>query len=615
MNLQDEIKSQREASFNSLKTKRLMWDKAEELFHNQLNDALSLEGPNSIFDPKLSTLVLERAYRVMAQLPTGKVKAISKNDIGAAQLMNLILDKYVLKNANAQFDFLTKMRMVDLYSNIYGNFFTMTDWDVKANGYVGPDVWLVNIRDVFPQFGSMSLEDSDEIIIRSWKSKPGFEALAKQPTFKNISKILNKLDGLTGSKQNRDSENISKRDEIVYPTKDVAKGDGFFEVLSRFERDRWVDYCVDADEIFRDIKNPHDNGEFPIDCKYSIPLLDDQMGMGDMERGGSMQQVVNSNWNLYLRAVKMSIFPPVMINKDQVAEQTSIKYTPAAKWMMKGGAVQGAAAAINLTPQGIATFNNTQQMANASLLNMFGTSDTAVTSQTDPGFGKTPQALKMQGARENTRDNADRFYMEQYLGKVIKKMVNLVSKRQTSAVSLRLFEDEIDLLAKSNPDIANNYDTRTGKLTIKKGQTGSILYDYDIVPASTYVNDQQMQQQNLSMFVDLYLKSQTPQGNTFMNDLKNDGYNFHFGEAVKRIMSQSGIQDWDKILTEMTPEEKTNQAIEPNSQQFQQILQQMQSGGTNVNQVPAQPGQMPPQAPQDPTQGQMPMPNPMGGMQ
>ena len=186
MNLQDEIKSQREASFNSLKTKRLMWDKAEELFHNQLNDALSLEGPNSIFDPKLSTLVLERAYRVMAQLPTGKVKAISKNDIGAAQLMNLILDKYVLKNANAQFDFLTKMRMVDLYSNIYGNFFTMTDWDVKANGYVGPDVWLVNIRDVFPQFGSMSLEDSDEIIIRSWKSKPGFEALAKQPTFKNI---------------------------------------------------------------------------------------------------------------------------------------------------------------------------------------------------------------------------------------------------------------------------------------------------------------------------------------------------------------------------------------------------------------------------------------------
>ena len=375
---------------------------------------------------------------------------------------------------------------------------------------------------------------------------------------------------------------------------------------------------MNADMVFRDIKNPHDNGELPVDCKYSIPLLDDPMGMGDFERGGSMQQVVNSNWNLYSRAVKMSIFPPVMFNKDMIAEQSSIRYLPAAKWMMKGGAVQSAASTINVTPQGINTFNNVQQMAGASLLNMFGTSDTAVTSQTDPGFGKTPRALAMQSQRENTRDNADRFYMEQYLSKVMKKIVNLVSKRQSSAITIRLFDQELQQLKRSYPEIAEIYDEKTGKITIKKSQTGSTLYDWEIVSGSTNANDQKMQQENLAMFADMYMKSQTPMGNTFAKDLEADGYKFHFGEAIKRIISQSGIQDWDKILEEMTEEEKTALIVNNNNAQFQNVLTQMQTGGQNMNQVPPTPGQ-PGQPPQgQPPQGQMPpmppMPN-VGGIQ
>lgn len=603
MELTTQIKTRQQASFDSLATKRVAWDAAEELFHGQLNDAISLESNNKVFDPKLATMVLERSYRVMSQLPVGKVKPISKNDIGATQLMNLILEKYVLTNANAQFDFLTKMRMVDLYSNIYGNFFTMTDWDIKPNGYVGPDLWLLNIRDVFHQVGAVSLEDSDYVIIRSWRPITYFENLKKQNGFKNLDKIVNKLKAKTGSKQDRDSDNKSKREESEYPEDNPAKGKGYFEVFSQFERDRWVDYVVDADEILRDMKNPHDNGELPVDCKYSIPLLDDFMGMGDMERGGSMQQIINSNWNLYGKAWKMSIFPPVAINKDAISEQNSIRYTPAAKWMLRTGqgGVQGAVSAINLTPQGLQTFNNTQQMANASLLNVFGTSDTAVTQETDPGFGKTPQALKMQSQRENTRDNADRFYMEQYLKKVMKKMVNLMAKKQSSSVTIRMFEEEIDQLSKSYPDITSLYNSDSGKLNIKKSLTGSTLYDYELVSGSTYVNDKKAQQENLSMLVDLYLKSQTPQGNSLVNDLKNDGYILKFGELFKRIVSESGIQDWDKILEEMTPQEKTDSKLEANNQAFQGVLQQMQMGGQNMNQIPAQP--------------QQPMSNPIGGLQ
>jgi len=125
--LRDQILNRKNAAEDYLRTKRTLWDKVEKLAHNQLNDAVSGGAKSRVFDPKLMTLALERSFRVMAQLPTGKVRGVSKDDIGASKLKNLIIDKYVIPNANAQFDFLTKLRMVDLYSNIYGNFFVLVD--------------------------------------------------------------------------------------------------------------------------------------------------------------------------------------------------------------------------------------------------------------------------------------------------------------------------------------------------------------------------------------------------------------------------------------------------------------------------------------------------------
>ncbi|NCN25999.1 hypothetical protein GW915_00335 [bacterium] len=597
----NEIKSRFQASFDSLKEKRPVWDSAEELFHGQLNDAVSSKTKSQVFDHRLSTLIIERAYRVMAQLPVGKVRGISKNDLGDAKLKNLILDKYIIPNANAQFDFLTKLRLVDMYSNIYGSFYSLVDWDVKPNGYIGPDIWLLNIRDVFPQVGAVSVEDSEFVIVRTWQPISYFENLKKQDGFKNISQIVEKLKKKAGSKEGRDSANKSKRGETQYPESPEVPGKGFYEVLTQFERDRWVDYCVDADIEFRDGKNPHDNGELPISCKYSMPLLDDVMGMGDMERGDSMQRVINAVWNLYLDGVKMSIFPPALINKDNIAAMSSIKWGAAEKWLVRGQ-IDDAVKTIQLSPQGISTFNNTQQTANASLLNLFGTSDTTVTQATDAGYGKTPQALQMQQARENTRDLADRFYMERYLASTMKKMVNLISKKQSSAITVRMFKEEIEEIARSYPEVADMYDEEKGKLSINKGG-GSNLYDYEIVSGSTAAMDSKAQQENLSSLITLYIKSQTPNGNTLVADLDREGYTLKFGELFKKVVASSGIQDWDKILVEKTEEEKDQTILQNDAQVFQNVLAQMQQG-QNMNATPPQPDMG----------GQMPQPN-MGGMQ
>jgi hypothetical protein len=576
-----------DAADKYLATKRAKWDSYENLFHNILDDKISVDNARSqVFDPKLSSLILEREARVMAQLPTGKVRAVSKNDEGASKLMNLTLDKYVVPNANAQFDFLTKCRMVDRYSNIYGNFFVMVDWDVRKNGYRGPDMWLLPIRDVFPQVGAISLDDSDYVIVRSWRKLSFFEDLQgkKREGFKNLSEIVAKLKDQAGSKQARTSSDTTKREENAYPQANPAKKDGFYEVLSMFERDRWVDYCVDADMVFRDSDNPHENDELPIVNKFSVPLLDDFMAMGDSERGAPMQNTLNSIWNLYMDAVKMSIFPPTLINKDNVSDPNSIKFSYAAKWMMRnapGSAGTTGAQVLNLTPQGTSTFNNVYQVITSGLLNMFGTTNTSTTQETDPGFGKTPQALQMQAARENAKDNVDRFYMEQFLTKVNKKFVNLISKKRMGPIQFRMFEEEIDELAKSYEDVREMYDPSSGKLTIKKDSMGSILYDYEIVSGSTYAVDQKQQQSNLMGILNLMLNPQSFQ--LISQSLQSEGKELRVGELFSRIISNSGITDWDKIVVDKSND--PGAVLGDIQAQFDMALQQV--GG--VNGVPPQP--------------------------
>lgn len=593
---------EKDSSEDYLAKKRLKWDMVEELVNEQLTDQVSQQTKSQVFEPKLSTFVLERSYRVMAQLATGKVEPISKNDIGSAMLMNLILDKYIIPNANAQFDFLTKLRLIDFYSNIYGSSYALIDWDVRKNGYIGPDMWLLNIRDVFPQEGAISLNDSDQVIIRTWRSKSFFEGLKDKKGYRNIRQINEKLEDLANKE--KDSKSESNRERTEYPTRAGMKAKGFYEVLTRFERDRWVDVCVDASLEFRDQANPHDDEDLPVKAKYSIPLLDDFMGMGDFERGASMQKVLNSNWNLYLDGVAMTVKPPMLINKDNIANMSSLKLMPATKWFVRNN-INNAAQPLQVNPQGINTFNNVYQVANAALMNLFGTTETNVSSQVDPGFGKTPQAISKQSQRENTRDNADRFYMERFVTDVYNKFVNLTSKKQSKAITIRMFDAELQNLRRSYPEIDEMYNDKTGKLTITKKQTGSILYDYQIVSGSTFASDKQEQQQNLAMILSLYQAANTPQGNLLVAQLKQEGYDFKFGELFKRIISGGGIQDWDKILVEMTDQEQADNTLNQHASEFNQAI------GAAMPGAQPQPGQgLPEQMPMDQGQPQM-QPNQM----
>ena len=598
--LTHEILTQYDKADQYLELKRIKWETYEKLFNNELGDSVSALTKSEIFDPVLSTMAIERSNRVMAQMMTGKFKAMSKNDEAASKLMNMTIDRYVIPNASSQFDFLTKCRMVDLYSNIYGNFFAFIDWTVKDKSYIGPDMWLLNIRDVFPQVGAVSLEDSDFVIVRSWKPYSFFESLKEDSEYQKIDIVLNTFKDSDGEKESREFKDKTSREYQEYQEAMSAKKSGFFKIISRYERDRWIDYVPGADVVIRDIPNPQENGELPVVCKYSIPLLDDFMGMGDFERGKSQQLALNGLWNLYMGAIKMSIFPPVILDKNMIAANNSIKWGPAEKWLGKSN---NFAQVLNLTPQGISTFNNTHQALLGSLQAQFGTSMTNISSTDNVQMGKTPEALKMQQQREGARDSADRFYMESFLKKVMCRFANLITKKQPKALEIRLFPEEIKELQEQYPDADLNYNDKTGKIKIGKSTFNNILFDYDIVSGSTYQADKAEMQGNLqSTFAALTANMQAdPQTgevtSPLIKRLKQEGRDVKVAEIFTQILSGSGITDWNKMVPDLTngdPEkyqedQQFDQQAQAQQMQLEQQMQQMMQG--NPNQVPPTPEQ------------------------
>lgn len=576
-----------------------MWDEVENIFFGKLADNLSQTTKSRVFDHKISTMILESEARVMAQMGVGKVKGISKNDQGAAALMNLTLDKYIVPNANAQFPLLVKHRMMHRKSKIYGNSFALVDWDVKKNGYTGPDLWLLDIRNVFPQIGAVSLDDSDFIIIRTYRPISFFESLKPQQGFKNLNKIITQLKNKAGNKDARPEDEKSTRESDSYPDQSAMKGSGYHEVDMMFERDRWVWAVPEVEyEILRDGENPNKDGELPIVNKYGIPLDDDFMALGDAERGKTMQYAINSSWNLALDSATMSLFPPVVINQDAVIKST-IKRQAGANWLVRGN-VDNVARALQLSPQGLQTHQGIYNLANASLLNMFGTTDTSVSRDTDVTFGKTPEALKQQSARENARDAWDKFYVDLYITQVNKKFVNLMSKKQSSTVTIRMFEDEINKLAVQYPDIREMYDEKSGKLKINKGKTGSILYDYELVSGSSFAVDQQKQLENLQA---TFAWLSNPQVGPYVEQrLQREGTTLNFTKLLTGIISKN-IDNWDEIVQTQDMNNPSNQQDQQILQEHQQQLMQMMQGmlgGEGGQQIPPQPDgmqQMPPQMP------------------
>lgn len=518
------------ASARWIETAASSWDEKESMLLGMLEDTLSKKQKSKVFDHRLSTIIFERAARVMAQNPKGRAFAVSKNDIGKNALMNMLM-KFGVKMDTMQFSHLLKNRLMDLYSMVYGSMFSLEFWLVDAKrAYIGPQSYIIAIRDAFPQPGIKNVNDMQWFIVRTMMALESLKAIAKLKgagdrgwRIDNINRLLKSLKEakFEGDKTQSTYNTRSYVERNMFPNEQGDKTFPNLEIFTEYRLGLWITWAsqqVDSKTSKNFLlrvskKEKVFDKMLPVCVKHCFPLIDSPIGLGEFERGKTLQYALNSLINLYLDGVKYSIFPPLAINPDNVTP-SSIKWGSGEMWFMNAPGQD--VKPVDLSPRGIETFNQTYSFMLSALYNQAGTSEVNQSTKTDTGLGKTPQAIRLQAVKESARDEWDRFMMEDYLMEKYRRWVAMYASFQETDVTMRLFKDEIEELEKTAPDVKDlltRYESGRGELKVNRTaladeKGNEVEWDYEIEAGSTTKPSIESDQENLTSILKAVIENQ-----------------------------------------------------------------------------------------------------------
>ena len=109
--LRSSLAKQYKTAQDAIRYFSLDWDEYEDLLFVYGRNADNSK--QRLSEGSLSTIVIERAGRVMSQLPMGSVNALGLQNQGKGLLMDLVLEKYIYPNADEQYDLETKLFLWD----------------------------------------------------------------------------------------------------------------------------------------------------------------------------------------------------------------------------------------------------------------------------------------------------------------------------------------------------------------------------------------------------------------------------------------------------------------------------------------------------------------------
>ncbi len=540
------------------------WDDRESLFYHRYKD--KRENTKSVYSSgELQGLVIDKSCRIMAQLFSGRFHLDDENDIASIIAANLVFHEHIIPNDRQGGDFLTKERMVNVFSNVYGTMPVFVDW-IQTDAYKGPGSVLIHPRRFKPQPGKYVIDDMDRLFVDAF---PTIKWLADRvKNFPEIwgeggKKVLAEYSGGNPSIPNTDSLMMTIEERRALQTK---KGLWLVHVFDSNGDWKLIDKVTGITIIDEREWNPG----IPIVDKQTIPLLDRYWGLSDYERGETSQKTIDTLIRMYLDSVAISINPPAIMDPEDVVMSSIIRGS-SKNWFVKDGKVEGIKFA-NVSPKGTETFQSTYGIVKGNLLSLGATTDTSVPKSVDPGFGKTPEALKQQANREGARDNWDRYMQERFHERLADKMMAMVVKRGgVGGASIRNISDAIrriginfedkDIAIFANGKVDDNLlKDRTFRYTVDEGSSGKL-------PGGAE-----------DLLGILKLIEESPD---MKESLRNSGKQVDYGEVVKRIAIDKKIPDWDKIVIDSVNPESVpgigegGPSAEPMAEQVDPQMEQM----------------------------------------
>lgn len=544
----------------------IKYDEYERLANNEVRTDLPANMPK-VNDGSLAATIRKVPKRIMAKPMSGKLKATDRDEDWVAKLATVILEQRIIPNANTDAPFLSKWQTALKNALIYGSqpiytFFT------QHGTYTGADFSVPYVKNVYLEPGKVSDMASDFIFMDSYYTKLQARRLvdkAKEDAQSVTDGNLEEGDVIWDAKnlqawydagpQGKDSQSMTREER-----KGINQDDkGLYKLVTCFNRGYEAPFYTFApniaDRVCGTQKNTNPTGDVPIIFLYADEDLINPYGTGLVQVAGPTQNVLDNLTQTDVLATQIGNQPPIDIHGDRSSTNLkSLVYSPNAFWF-SGNATITPIVAVNPTMYN--ALPNRFGLYKSQMQYQTGTFDNSVSAESgNPGFSKTDAGVN---ALQNVT-NADDNFMLQRVGeaysRAIKSMVNIHMNNMEGTELLKLEGDQIELLATTElVPTDENGEPMTEQIEVVWDHVrGSFDFTVDF-QSSLKTNDME-QAANIQQAI----AQVTPQVSYYMGQ---DGYKFNLGAAYHSLLSTMRLENIDKIITKMTPEEKQQAAAAP----------------------------------------------------
>jgi hypothetical protein len=499
--------------------------------------------------------------------------------------MEILRQKWIYPNANAQRPLLEKFNMWQFYSSVYGYMPMFYDWNVSHSGYIGPDCWLWNPRNLIPQQGKVSVEESDYITALTWVSKKRLEEIIEHEE-KGDGWDRDALKELVEKSKNTTSGNDTEKDTYIERERNSQGSNKGICLATRYEAGedgKWIVFAPENGFIkVRELDNPHKNGRIPFVVKYSQPLFDSFYGLGDFQRAKPLQFARDGLTNFYFANLKRNLAPGIIVNANGVLKHT-LDVTKANPVLME--TIPNSIRPMPTNTAGFSTYQGAQTTLTASLLSLFGTQNASIpgAEALNPSQGRTPAAIDMYSDKEATRDGAELRHLEAAIEQLTDGFFSLVANIGTEDIPVSLFYEDIQAIVKSghkdvmglfgrnpltgeeqigSPTFSPDPTMTGGDLMVKPESLKGIEYRFNIATDSTRKINKEKQLASLERFINNIGKFQ----NLFKDDPR---FELHPDKIAAAFGQFTDIKNADEFIT-------MKEGPSPNEIKLMQQLQQMQ---------------------------------------
>ena len=504
-----------------------------------------------VSDGTTASLIRKTPKRIIQQLPTGVVSSDDDNDWLPIVAEFILLNK-IIPYANSDYDLIQKFWSTVENGLVVGGQAVYTPF-LKRGREFTTDASLVYWGDIFFQPGKKSFYDCDYFFMRSWWQPETIDQILEAD--KKIAEEVEKNGGEYTSTWDAKAlqevkKNITSKDAEARTRAEERLGidSSGIEVVMGFQKGVGAIFYTGcpANEgedgtIVRRKKNKDPRGLPPVDYFYSDVDGSNPFGRSVVEIVGGMQNMIDADMRAYKFNRALGLAPPVLVYGN--VDTTQAIYEANALVDM-GDDPKNRIEPLSVDTSAIANYPNIYALNKTQLYALFNSGgDTTVSAEVgNPGFGKTPTALKQQKELMSADDNYIRKNFESFFENWAETAINVYFAEREGVEELQLDRKTADKLRELEKEgkLEDGFVDSNNKVRIDYSSAPPALH-FRVDASTSKLNGQSEQLEALQLLLQI---AATPSLSQIIPQEK-------LAACWNKIVANSGVEDSEDLTVDL----------------------------------------------------------------